>query len=205
MTLLKNSRRRVLWSMSIVMLSLGIAIGTVTGVWVTDRSTNELDPAVSDFFGIPAGEVNATATHGIEKFAIATGMLDDQTEAIFFLDYLTAELKGAAISRQTSKFSSLYRRKILQDFNTGEDAESFKNPRFMMVTGLAQVQQRGGRSRVGRALIYVVEVNSGKAVAYAVPDARSSRVTGSATPSDLIKVDTLSLRGRGAIRPGSRD
>lgn len=194
-----------LWSLAIVTLSLGIAIGTLSAVALISPANENGQASLSELLDLPPNAINAVATHGVDNFAIATGRLDDNTEAIFFLDFVTAELKGAAISRQTGKFTALYRRKILQDFQGGEDPDAIKNPRFLLVTGLGSLQQRSGRNRYAKDLIYVVEVNSGKVAVYAAQDTRSSRATGSRTANDLTLVDTLSLRKPGAVRPGSRN
>ena len=197
MTPIERPRRRTYWTMAIVTLSLGIAIGTLSGVAMVGSHS---EPSLSDFLGLPENAIHATATHGVDNFAIATGMLDDQTEAIYFLDFVTGELKGAAISRQTNKFSALYKRDIMKDFEKGEDPEKNKDPRFLLVTGLGSIQQRGGQGRVGRSLIYVVEVNSGKVAAYATPSSRTTRATGTPSRGTFLLVDMLTLRKRGVSR-----
>lgn len=199
----QNPSRHTLWSLSIVMLSLGVAIGTLAAVWVLGPARMDVDSRVADFLDLPPNAIHASATHGIDNFAVATGLLDDQTEAIYFLDFVTGELKGAGISRQSNKFTSLYRRKILQDFKGLERGDDAKNPRFLLVTGIGSLQQRGSRGRLAKSLIYVVEVNSGQAVVYAAPETKSTRATGTPSAHDLIPIDKLSLRKRGSVRPGS--
>lgn len=205
MTPIERPRRRTYWTMAIVTLSLGIAIGTLSGVAMVGSSqvshlSSHPEPSLSEFLGLPDNAIHATATHGVDNFAIATGMLNDQTEAIFFLDFVTGELKGAAISRQTNKFSALYKRDIMKDFDKGEDPEKNKDPRFLLVTGLGSIQQRGGQGRVGRSLIYVVEVNSGKVAAYATPSSRTTRATGTPSRGKFLLIDMLTLRKRGVSR-----
>ena len=38
--------------------------------------------------------LHATATHGLDKFAIATGLVDDSVEALYFLDFLTGDMRA---------------------------------------------------------------------------------------------------------------
>ena len=46
----------------------------------------------------PSIPLHATATQGLDKFAIATGLVDDSVEAIYFLDFLTGDLSAAVIN-----------------------------------------------------------------------------------------------------------
>ena len=41
-------------------------------------------------------------------FAIATGLVDDELEAVFILDFLTGSLKCAVLSTSTGKFTSAF-------------------------------------------------------------------------------------------------
>ena len=67
----------------------------------------------------PSVPLHATATHGLDKFAIATGLVDDTVEAIYFLDFLTGDLRAAVINPKTGKFNALYTRNIATDFGAG--------------------------------------------------------------------------------------
>ncbi|REJ98807.1 MAG: hypothetical protein DWQ35_00075 [Planctomycetota bacterium] len=185
MTWHRDSRSVVSIAVGVAVLAIGIAAGTLVTVALTSPSSGTL--------------VQATATHGIDKFAIATGQLDESTEAIYFLDFLTLELKGAALSRQTAKFTTLYKRNIANDFRGSTGDRDLKNPRFLLVTGLGNLQQRGG-DRIAKAVVYVVEVNSGLCAAYATPERRSRRATGTTSTDELILLHVLPLRREGAVR-----
>jgi len=109
-------------------------------------------------------QVQATATHGEGNFAIATGFVDDSIEAFYFLDFLTGDLRAAAVSRRTGKFVAFFQRNIQQDF-TG----SAKNPKYLMVTGMANIPRGRSNTQVGNSLIYIAEASSGEVAAYALP------------------------------------
>ena len=108
--------------------------------------------------------VHATATHGEGNFAIATGPADNDIEALYFLDFLTGDLRAAVVNRRTAGFSALFERNIQQDF-TGIS----KNPKYLMVTGLANLPRGRGPTQLGNSLIYVAEASSGQVCAYALP------------------------------------
>ena len=83
-------------------LVAGIVIGLVVGLNMAGLWPN-----------IP---LHATATHGLDKFAIATGLVDDSVEALYFLDFLTGDMRAAVINPKTGKFNSFYTRNIATDF-----------------------------------------------------------------------------------------
>jgi len=131
------------------MMVLGLFVGVVlTAVW----------------HGVGQGtQVQATATHGEGNFAIATGLLDDRLEAFIFLDFLTGDLRGAAVSRRTGEFVAFFERNIQQDFSSRS-----KNPKYLMVTGTADIPRGASPAQVGESLIYVAEASSGEVSAYAM-------------------------------------
>ena len=128
---------------------LGIVIGAVvaanvSGLW-------------------PQIPVHASATHGQENFAIATGPIGVDVEVVYILDYLTGELKAAALNLQTAKFMSFFEHNISKDFPV-----SGKNPHYLMVTGMADMR-KGGQGQLGSSIVYVAEYTSGQIMAYGLP------------------------------------
>ena len=47
----------------------------------------------------PQTPLHATATDRSDTFAIATGAVDDDTEAVYFLDFLTGDLRAVVLGR----------------------------------------------------------------------------------------------------------
>ncbi|RMG04227.1 MAG: hypothetical protein D6741_01295 [Planctomycetota bacterium] len=141
----------------------------------------------------PETPIHAVATDGGENFAIATGPVDENTEAFFFLDFLTGQLRGAVVSNQTRDFQTLYNANVLQDLtsviqmkntqiraaNAGRrntavqptpEIQLPKTPHYVMVTGYADLRRgAAGSVRPGRSVVYVAETNTGIVLAYAVP------------------------------------
>lgn len=155
---------------------LWLAFGLVLGV------------LISGFW--PHTPLHAVATDRFDNFAIATGPMDEAVEAIFFLDFLTGDLRAAVIGDQTGTFTSFYQYNILQDL----EVDPSKNPRFLMVTGYADLRRGSARMRPGRGVVYVAELTSGKVAAYAVPWNPQARAAGQVFKGSLIRLDVTQFR-----------
>lgn len=138
----------------------------------------------------PKSRMEASATDRNENFAICTGALDEEIEGLFFLDFVTGELKCTVLNIQTGKFGGLFSRSVFGDFGI----EPGKNPKFLMVTGLAYLRRTGGNIRPSAAVLYVVEATSGRVAAYSVPWAGRNINTAQLGA-------TLTLLDLGATRP----
>jgi len=152
----------------------------------------------------PQTPLHATATDRYDTFAIATGAVDTEVEAIYFLDFLTGDLRAAVLGNQTGKFTAFYQYNILADLGV----DPSKNPRYLMVTGLSDIRRGAARMRPSRAAVYVAEITSGKVAAYAIPWDQQSHASGRPTKGTLIPLDvtrfrTAAVRGQGITRPGA--
>jgi len=136
---------------------------------------------------LPQAPLYGSATHGQEGFAICTGPLTDSIEGVYVLDYLTGELRGAGLSI-FGKFTSTYQYNILKDF------EASKSPKFLMVTGVADLRPTGQKLKMGRSVVYVAEVNSGFVAAYGVPFDPSAQSQGRGVSASFIPLDAAKFR-----------
>jgi hypothetical protein len=138
---------------------MSVPIKSNRGVWLV------VGVLIGLFVGAmaPNAPLHASATHGQDSFAIATGEVDAGLEGVFFLDMVTGELSGFVLNPNTGRFTTAYKHNVLADM--GE----LNKPRFLMVTGAANLRQGPSTVRAGNAVIYVAEMNSGRFVAYAVP------------------------------------
>ncbi len=157
-------------------LGLGVLIGLVLsvalpGIW-------------------PHTPLHASATDSGENFAIATGLLDERMEGIFCLDFLTGELRGAAINFRTGRFTGYFEGNVLADLN----ATDIKNPRFLMVTGGADFLRPGGNIRQARTVVYVMETTGGWLAAYAIPWNPSSQALAAPFASRFVLLDKRQVR-----------
>src|SRR5262249_17925542 len=129
-----NLGRRLCW------MSGGLLVGLVLGgLW-------------------PDSPAHAVATSRIESFAAWTGPIAADGEAIFFLDYLTGELKGAALNPNTGTFTASFGVNVAG----GLGVDPTKNPKYLLVSGVANFRRAAGNSQMGSSVLYVAELTSGK-------------------------------------------
>lgn len=139
---------------SIAWLGGGVLVGLLVGI-VSQRL-------------LPDTPVHATATEGLDNFAVATGLADQQIEAVYFLDYLTGELKCAVINPKNGKFGAFFSYNAAADFRQAGAAAA--GAKYLLVTGVADmpVPRGGGNNQLGKSIVYIAEANSGIVAAYTI-------------------------------------
>ena len=145
------------------------------------------------FGGLGAGPhtpLHAMATDRIESFAMATGALDNEVEAVYFLDFLTGELRAMVLGKQ-GKWSGIFNANVANDLKV--DVQ--KNPRFMIVTGMATLRRAGGSQlQPSAATCYVAELTTGKVAAYVLPWSPSNYKSYQGQSGSLICIDVARFR-----------
>jgi len=165
----------------VTMLCLGTLVGIVIGM---------------NLAGIwPQIPVHATATQASEGFSIATGPVDDRTEALYVLDSLTQNLRAVVLNNQIGRFLAFFSYNIKNDF----EVAGGKNPKFLMVTGLADVPRGYGRQVQTRSVVYILEATSGQLAAYLIPwnqtfQSARKRQNGTFVPIDRLNLRTTEIR-----------
>ncbi len=131
----------------------------------------------------PSVPLHAVATDKIETFSMATGPVEPEYEAVYFLDHLTGDLHGYVIGRLVNGGYGVLEhcyRNVLQDFKT----EGEKTPKFLMTTGVCDLNRRGGGAVLpSRSVIYIADVASGMAGAYYLPYSSTTHSAGRPVPS----------------------
>jgi hypothetical protein len=139
----------------------------------------------------PHTPLYAVATDRVDTFAMATGFLDTDVEAVYLLDFLRGDLRAIVLGKTPGTFSGLFVRNIAQDL--GVDPQ--KNPKFMMVTGMIGLRRAGGnRTPASSAVCYVAEISSGKLAGYAVPWSASLFSSGQTQSGELLLVGETMFR-----------
>jgi len=139
---------------------------------------------------LPSTPLHAVATDRSENILMATGFVDEQIEAVFFLDSLTGLLRAAVPSLQrASEYQAMWEANVGADMlaaiktvNTaaatlsggkGNAARPViqppQTPRFVMVTGLMDLRQGSSRMRPSRCVVHVAEANTGIVMTYVLP------------------------------------
>jgi hypothetical protein len=139
--------------------------------------------------------LHAVATHGQDNFAICTAPMDADIEGVFVLDPLRGDLKAAVLNVQTRRFNTLFEYNVARDF----PGPASKNPRYRIVSGMADIRQVVTSGQLAKSVIYVAEDASGQVVAYGVPwlPGRGAAVTpykGTLIPLDRWQYRTAAAR-----------
>lgn len=82
------------------------------------------------------------------------------------LDFETGDLSGGVLNPATGRFTGAYKHNVLQDL--GFKAGQAKNPRFLLVSGAAELQT-GGAATFAPCVLYVTDSSTGTTVAYGIP------------------------------------
>ena len=160
----QESRNRTAWLVAGVLVGLGIAL-----FWPHEQGL-------------------ATTADRSDKFAIATvpaGL--GSSDAVFILDFLTGQLRGAVLNNNTGTFTNFYVRNLADDFLARPNAPQ---PRFAFATGSAAIPSRGPAT-MANGVVYVAELNSGRCVAYGFP---YNQVNAVMPPVNLIPLDQFQFR-----------
>jgi hypothetical protein len=129
---------------------------------------------------LPA-QLQATATSSASTFAIATGLISDETEGIFFLDFLTGDLQCAVLYKN-GLWGARFVANVFQDL----DVNATKKPNFLMVTGTWEGLRGVGGGQPGRSVVYVVDSTTGSFAVYGVLWNRQAEVTGTVQGGNLV-------------------
>jgi hypothetical protein len=156
-------------------LATGLAVGLIVGMNIQ---------------GIwPNAPLHASATHGLDKFAIATGLVDGGVEALYFLDYLTGDMRAAVMNPKTGKFNSFFTRNIAADFGGAG-----RNSGYLMVTGSADMPRGTANFQYARSIVYVAEASTGSVAAYTIPWNSSSQAAGKPQYGEFRPLDVAQFR-----------
>jgi hypothetical protein len=167
--MLRTIPRRACWP--VAMLVVGLALGAMA----------------------PSAPLHAVATSSNEHFALATGALDEVTEAVYYLDFATGDLRAAVISPVTRRFNAFFHANVAADL--GVDIS--KNPKYLLVTGNSIFRPNAGALQPGNSIIYVAELTSGKMAAYNVPWSPSFANAAVRISKAMNHLDVFSFRAPG--------
>jgi hypothetical protein len=133
--------------------------------------------------------LNATASHGADTMAIATGPIDN-SEGLFVLDYLTGELTCFVLNSRTGKFDAGFKTNVIQSLGV----QPGKKPKYLMVTGIADFPRIPGGGQLGQCAIYVVASNTGNCGVWGVPFSRQAAATGAGQWGPLFFINAGKAR-----------
>ena len=132
------------------------------------------------------------------SFAVCTAPIDTGVEGFFMIDFETGDLSGGALGQATGKFAGAFKHNVLKDL--GFKPGQAKNPRFMLVSGLADLSRRRGGS-LGQSVLYVTYSSTGVTAAYGVPWGPQQAQAATPFVSELELLDIARPRGGGPKAP----
>ncbi len=113
----------------------------------------------------PHTPLYALATDRTDSYAMATGPLDVEVEAVYFLDFLTGDLKAIVLGQQGRTWTGYFHGNVARDMHIDPQ----KAQKFMMVTGMVTLRRAGGsRLQPSNSICYVAEITTGMVAAYAI-------------------------------------
>jgi len=159
-------------------LLVGLSIGgaLAAGVWIGNHSSGGPQAALNEL------RLKASASHGSDTLAIATGPIDDEVEGLFCLDCLSGELQCVVINPRTGGLGGWFKTNVVNDL----PVEKGKKPAYLMVTG--QIQTRGGtygNARPAGSLVYVADANTGMIAVYTFGWAKGMSAAAVTQASDM--------------------
>ena len=152
---------------------------------------------VSGRFGSPEQlpRVSAVTSQSDGSFAACTAPLDADIEGFFMLDFETGDLSGGVLGPTTPpRFAGSYKHNVLKDL--GFKAGQAKNPKFLLVSGAADLQGNGN-AQFASSVLYVTDSSTGTTVAYGIPWNAQQAAAGPFV-SELVPFDVARPRGGGA-------
>jgi hypothetical protein len=164
-------------------LAIGLTIGgaLAAGVYLGSQGNSAQQAALSEL------RLKATASHGADSFAMATGDISDGVEGLFCLDFLTGDLSCFVINPRTGTPGGLFRTNVVADLPA--DKGTGKKPAYVLVTG--QFQARGGNyggSQIAGSLVYVADANSGMVAVYGMPWNKQASTAAATQGGKLVKL-----------------
>jgi hypothetical protein len=137
----------------------------------------------------PTIPLHAAATHGLDKFAIATGFVDEEVEALYFLDYLTGDMRAAVINQKTGEFNAFFTRNIVNDFGGAG-----RSTGYLMVTGAANMPRGTAKFQFARSIVYVADASTGQVAAYTIPWNSTTYFAGRPQHGEFYRLDVKPFR-----------
>ena len=154
----KRQRRFVSFGTGLT-AGLLIGVGMLVGALV---ATNHRTSATQ----VPEELLHAVATHGSDSLAMATGPISDGVEGVFFLDFLTGDIRCQVINPRFGGLGGVFYHNVAADLGV----EKAKKQSFLLCTGVANLKTTGGSNfKFADSVVYVADANTGNWAAYLLP------------------------------------
>ncbi len=183
--MLRHLRTHSAW-----MLLAGLAMGLLVGVGMMIGTLTALRTAPATGLAPPETLLHASASHSGKSMAMATGMVDEESEGVFILDYLTGDLQCYVMNPRTFTWSGMFKSNVIQDLGVQQG----KEPNYVIVTGQTQFLRGTGVQTPAMCVVYVMDANTGNFAAYGLAWNRTM------ARGTQVQTDTLRLLQTGKAR-----
>src|SRR4051812_14527403 len=163
------------------MLAIGLLLGLAIGVATAAIALHQRGPAMTMMPSLAELQLKASASHGAETFAVATGHVDDDVEGLFALDFLTGDLQCLVVNPRNGMLGGWFKSNV----SAALAPEKGKKPSYLLVTGQINVAGGYGGQRPAASLCYVVDANTGEVAAFTFPWAKAMTTAGVAQASEM--------------------
>jgi hypothetical protein len=97
------------------------------------------------------------------SMSLATGPIDGNMEGVFFLDFVTGDLRCMVLyPRKPDMVGGVFQTNVIKDLGI----EGGKKPAYLMVTGAADFVGKGVSAKPGGSVVYVLDQNTGAFAGY---------------------------------------
>ena len=160
-----RGRRTKLWARLVIGLVVGLSLAgaLAIGVQIGQRGQG----ATAKVFGLEELKLKAAASHGADTFAIATGLVDDEIEGLYTLDFVTGDLQCFVISPKSGGMAGRFMINVNDPRIFG--AKKGKKPNFLLTTGMMSSGASSGGAKLAASVCYVVDANTGDVAAFGFP------------------------------------
>lgn len=169
------------------LLAGGLIVGGAIGWGARGEASSSTLTSAKLPFELPVG---AATAQGFDNFAVATGSVEQGLDAFYFLDFLTGDLRATLINTRRAEFGAFFEYNILNDFGAGQ----VKNPKYLMVTGEANIPRGRGNTQIARSIVYITEATTGRMCAYIMPFNSTQQSRGEAQFGTFRKIAEVPLR-----------
>ena len=161
---------------------LGGVTLVIVGFWL-GQGRVESDPWRTFSETVVHASTASTGNH----FALATGLIEEDAEGVFVLDYESGVLKCAVLNHRTGKFAAMFETNVTKELGTA------KNAKYQMVTGRVNFN-RMSAAGPGMSVVYVLNAANGEMAAYGIPWQREASATGRPQVGTLKAIDGMRVR-----------
>jgi hypothetical protein len=171
---------------STALVAVGLAMGLLVGVGMMIGTLCAVRANNPGQLVLPETVLHAEACTNCETMAVATGVIDDDVEGFYTLDFLTGELQCFVLyakGPRAQKLGGLFKASVPVALG---GVEQGKKPHYLLVTGKANFAGVTTQVRPAYSVAYVVDTNSGKFVAFGIPWNRASPARGTIQEAQMV-------------------